>query len=77
MFNFGRIKQPQGTMSIYVTGINDIKKVDDHTVDMILASPNPMLLRNLIDFRMLSKTWAEKNKTMNVQDYKNKEAGFS
>ncbi len=77
VFNFGRIKQPQGTMSIYVTGINEVKKIDDHTVELILASPNPMLLRNLIDFRMMSKTWAEKNKTMNVQDYKNKEENFA
>ena len=77
VFNFGRIKQPQGTMSIYVTGINDIKKVDDHTVDVILAAPNPMLLRNLIDFRMMSKVWADKNKTTNVQDYKAKEENFA
>jgi len=77
VFNFGRIKQPQGTMSIYVTGINEIKKIDDYTVDVILAAPNPMLLRNLIDFRMMSKAWADKNKTMNVQDYKAKEENFA
>ena len=41
VFSFGRIKQPQGTMQIYVTGINEIKKVDDHTVDFILAAPEP------------------------------------
>jgi len=77
VFNFGRIKQPQGTMSIYVTGINEIKKIDDHTVEMTLSSPNPMLLRNLIDFRMMSKAWAEKNNTTNTQDYKNKEENFA
>ncbi len=77
VFNFGRIKQPQGTMSIYVTGINEIKKVDDYTVDVIMAAPNPMLLRNLIDFRMMSKDWSEKNKTLNVQDYKAKEENFA
>ena len=77
VFNFGRIKQPQGTMSIYVTGINEVKKIDDHTVDMTLSAPNPMLLRNLIDFRMMSKAWADKNKTTNVQDYKNKEENFA
>ena len=73
VFSFGRIKQPQGTMSIYVTGISDIKKIDDHTVDVILSSPNPILLRNIIDFRMMSKGWAEKNKTTNTQDFKAKE----
>ncbi len=73
VFSFGRIKQPQGTMSIYVAGITEIKKIDDHTVDFILAGPNPVLLRNIGDFFIMSKTWAEKNKTTNVQDYKAKE----
>ena len=77
VFSFQRIRQPQGTMQIYVTGINEIRKIDDHTVDMILSGPNPILLRNIIDFRMMSKAWAEKNKTTNVQDYKAKEENFA
>ncbi len=77
LFSFNRIKQPQGTMQIYVTGIADIKKIDEHTVDFMLAGPNPILLRNIIDFRIMSKAWAEKNKTLNVQDYKAKEENFA
>jgi peptide/nickel transport system substrate-binding protein len=77
VFSFGRIKQPQGTMAIYVTGISEIKKIDDHTVDFILSAPNPILLRNIVDFRIMSKSWAEKNRTANVQDYKNKEENFA
>jgi peptide/nickel transport system substrate-binding protein len=77
VFSFGRIRQPQGTMQIYVTGINEIRKIDDHTVEMILAAPNPILLRNIIDFRIMSRAWAEKNRTTNVQDYKAKEENFA
>ena len=77
LFSFGRIKQPQGTMQIYVTGIGEIKKIDDHTIDMILTAPNPILLRNIVDFRIMSKAWAEKNRTANVQDYKAKEENFA
>jgi peptide/nickel transport system substrate-binding protein len=77
VFSFGRIKQPQGTMQIYVTGISEVKKIDDHTVDLILGAPSPILLRNIIDFRMMSRAWAEKNKTANVQDYKAKEENFA
>ncbi len=77
VFSFGRIKQPQGTMGIYVTGIADIKKVDDNTVDFMLSGPNPILLRNIIDFRIMSKAWAEKNKTTNTQDYKNKDDNYA
>ena len=77
VFTFGRIKQPQGTMQIYVTGINEIKKIDDHTVDLILSAPQPILLRNIIDFRMMSKVWAEKNKTTDTQNYKAKEENYA
>ena len=35
IFTLGRIRQPQGTMQIYVTGIKEIKKIDDHTIDVM------------------------------------------
>ena len=77
IFSFNRIRQPQGTMQIYVTGINEIKKIDDHTIDLMLAGPNPILLRNVIDFRIMSRAWAEKNRCTSVQDYKAKEENYA
>ncbi len=77
LFSYQRIKQPQGTMQIYVAGINEMKKVDDHTVDFILAGPNPVLLRNLTVFFIMSKTWAEKTKSQNVQNSKDKEETYA
>jgi peptide/nickel transport system substrate-binding protein len=77
VFSFGRIKQPQGTMAIYVAGVSDVRKVDSHTVDFILSGPNPIFLRNTVNFFIMSKEWAEKNKTTNTQDYKNKEENFA
>ena len=77
VFNFSRIRQPQGTMGIYVTGIAEVRKVDSHTVDFILSAPTPLLLRNIVDFRMMSKAWAEKNKTTDVQNYKAKEENYA
>jgi peptide/nickel transport system substrate-binding protein len=77
LFSFDRIRQPQGTMQIYVTGIEAIRKIDDHTIDMMLSAPQPLLLRNIIDFRIMSRTWAEKNNTTRVQDYKAGEENFA
>ncbi len=73
LFSFERIKQPQGTMQIYVTGIKDIRKVDDFTLEIVLDAPQPILLRNIIDFRIMSKAWSVKNKSEKVQDYKARE----
>ena len=77
VFSFGRIKQPQGTMQIYVANIADVKKVDDHTVDFMLSGPHPILLRNIADFRIMSKAWSEKNRSQNIQDYKSKEETYA
>lgn len=77
VFSYGRIIQPQGTNQIYVSGVKEIKKVDDHTVDMILSGPNPVLLRLLVDFRIMNKAWSVKNKSENVQNYVAKEESFS
>src|SRR6266566_85292 len=77
VFSFGRIRQPQGTMQIYVAGVSEVKKIDDYTVDFILAGPNPILLRNIIDFRIMSKSWAEKTRSQNIQDYKAREETYA
>jgi peptide/nickel transport system substrate-binding protein len=77
VFSFGRIRQPQGTMQIYVAGISEVKKVDDYTVDFILSGPHPVLLRNIIDFRIMSQSWSEKNRSQNIQDYKAKEETYA
>jgi peptide/nickel transport system substrate-binding protein len=77
VFSFGRIQQKQGTMQIYVSGVKEIKKIDDHTVDFILSGPNPVLLRLIRDFRIMSKSWAEKHRSENVQDYAKKEETYA
>ena len=77
IFSFQRIKQPQGTMQVYVTGVTEVRKVDEHTVDFMLEGPVPLLLRNLINFRIMSKAWSEKNRSQNVQDYAKKEESFA
>ena len=73
LFSFARIRQPNGNMQIYVSGINEMKKIDDHTVDFMLAGPNPVMLRNLTVFFIMSRAWADKTKSQNVQNYKDKE----
>ena len=77
LFSFERIRQPQGTMQIYVVGIKEVKKVDDFTVDLMLEAPQPILLRNIIDFRIMSRAWSVKNKSQNIQDYKAREDTFA
>ena len=77
VFSFDRIRQPQGTMQIYVAGVKEMKKVDDHTLDVILDKPNPTMFNNFTTFLIMSKSWSIKNKSEKIQDYKAKEITFA
>ncbi|MFO0122084.1 MAG: ABC transporter substrate-binding protein, partial [Inhella sp.] len=77
VFSFGRINSPHSSLKPFVAGINEVKKVDSHTVDFILAAPNPILTRTIIDFRIMSKAWAEKNKTTAPPNAAAKEETFA
>ena len=39
------------------------------TVDIITDGPAPVLLRQLTDVRIMSKSWCEKHNVVEVQDY--------
>lgn len=77
LFSFERLRQSGSSMAVFLTGIKDIRKIDDYTVDFILERPVPMLARNIIDFRIMSRAWAQKNKTEKAQDLRNKEETYA
>jgi ABC-type dipeptide transport system, periplasmic component len=39
--------------------------------------PNPVLVNQLTELRILSKAWAEKNKSVDPKDIKNKDETFA
>jgi peptide/nickel transport system substrate-binding protein len=77
IFSFDRIRQPQGNMQIYVQGVKEIRKIDDHVIDLVLERPNPILLNYLVTFYIMDRDWAVKNGTEKVQDYKANEVTFA
>jgi peptide/nickel transport system substrate-binding protein len=77
VFSFGRIKQPQGTTAD-LRGRHQRGEEDRRPHGRLHpGAPNPMVLRNIIDFFIMSKAWSEKNNTVKVQDYKAKEENFA
>ena len=46
---------------VYTQGIDKVVKVNDSTVDFIMKGPNPVMLNQLTELRIMSKAWAEKN----------------
>jgi len=41
--------------------ISDVRKIDDHTVDIETGTPTPTLARELTNIYIMDKEWAEKN----------------
>src|SRR3546814_15710975 len=55
----------------------DIKKIDDHTVEIITPTPNPIFPRDWTFLYIMSKSWAEKNKTTEATNVKGGERNYA
>lgn len=77
VFSLDRARAKTSNFNVYTQGINRIAKVDANTVDILLSSPNPVLLNQLTELRIMSKAWAEKNKSLEPKDIKTKEENYA
>lgn len=77
VFSLKRAQQPTSDMKGLLTSIEDVIKVDDHTVHVKTKGPNPLLPNSLTNLFMMDKEWSEANNTVTVQDYKGKKDNFA
>src|SRR5512139_153717 len=77
VFSFQRVLAPASNMKVYAQGVKEAKKIDDFTVEVVTDGPNPVLLRGLVDVKIMSKAWATKHNVLNPQDYVKKEETFA
>ncbi|MFI8618611.1 ABC transporter substrate-binding protein [Acidovorax sp. NPDC077693] len=76
-FSLERAKAKSSNYAVYALGIDRIEKVDAHTIDIFSDLPNPVLVNQLTELRILSKAWAEKNKSVEPKDIKTKDENFA
>ena len=77
VFSLERAMAKTSNFGVYTQGIDKIVKVDDHTIDIMTKGPNPVLLRQLTELRMMDKGWAEKNNSVEPKDAKVKDENFA
>jgi peptide/nickel transport system substrate-binding protein len=77
IFSWKRSLTPGSDMKGYGAKATEIKKIDDHTVEVITPTPNPILPRDWTFLYMMSKTWAEKNKTTEATNVKGGESNYA
>ena len=77
VYSISRAMAKTSNFTPYVQGIDKVVKVDAGTVDVYLKAPNPVLLRQMTELRMMSKAWAEKNKSVEPKDMKAADENFA
>ncbi len=77
VFSLERARAKTSNFNVYTQGFSKVVKVDANTVDILLSGPNPVLLNQLTELRIMSKAWAEKNKSVEPKDSKSKEENFA
>ncbi len=77
VFSLMRAMDKASNFGIYTQGIARVVKVDDATVDIFTTGPNPVLLRQLTELRMMSKAWAEKHRSTQPKDLKTRDENFA
>ena len=73
VFSIMRAMAKTSNYAVYTQGIDKAVKVNDTTVDLIMKGPNPVLLNQLTELRIMSKAWAEKNKSIEPKDIRTKD----
>jgi len=77
VYSLQRAMSKTSNYTPFVQGIDKVAKVDAQTVDVFLKAPNPVLLRQMTELRMMSKAWAEKNRSVEPKDIKGSDENFA
>ena len=76
-FSLERAMSKSSNFGVYTQGIDRVVKVDDYTIDIFTKGPNPVLLRQMTELRMMDQGWAEKNKSLEPKDIKTKDENYA
>jgi peptide/nickel transport system substrate-binding protein len=67
VFSAERAMSPESDIKTRLPAKMKVERVDDHTVDFVLAAPNPILHAEWDSWFIMSKSWAEANSATKVQ----------
>jgi len=67
LFSLDRVHQPESQIRTRVPADAKVEKIDDYTVDFVLARPYPDLIGEWDTWYIMSRRWAEANGALKVQ----------
>ena len=75
-FSIERAMAKTSNYHVFTQGIDRVE-AGAGSIDIHTKSPNPVLLNQLTELRIMSKAWAEKNKSVEPKDIKTKDETFA
>jgi peptide/nickel transport system substrate-binding protein len=66
LYSYRRITQDGSEMRNFLANVEDIEKIDDHTIRVITKGPDPILLQNLSLFFIVDEEYKEANNAFQV-----------
>ena len=77
VFSVQRARGPGSNIQSVLATVKEVRKLDDHTVEFETHQPNPILIRELPTFGIMSKAWAERNNAVRPADLTTREENFA
>ena len=66
VYSFERQSQDASEMSFALASVKEVRKVDDHTVELVTDGPDPTLLLNMPNFYIVDQEYMEENDAFEV-----------
>ncbi|MGE8317127.1 MAG: ABC transporter substrate-binding protein [Comamonas sp.] len=76
-FSLERAKAKTSGFVVYTQGIDRVEVVNPGTVDIFSDIPNPVLVNQLTELRIMSKPWAEQHQSLQPKDIKSKDEPYA
>jgi peptide/nickel transport system substrate-binding protein len=77
VFSFARASGPGSALGDVVGSIEEVRKIDEETVDIVTKGADPTLPAELTAWDMMSKAWCEKNDAAGVADPSSGEESYA
>ena len=77
VFSIERAQLPSSNFKTFAARAGKARRIDDHTVDFVTATPTPLLLEYVNTIMIMSRAWAMKNGVPKPQDYKSAEETYA
>ncbi|HEY3048249.1 MAG TPA: ABC transporter substrate-binding protein [Polaromonas sp.] len=77
VFSWQRVQTPGSIAKLNLGDVKDVRKVDAFTVDVETKAPFPLLLNEMLNLTIMSKSWCEANNAKETSDLQQKKENFA